>query len=133
MTPGSPSLALSRLIVALTVVVNGSAYSSQTRSSSSSAGTVGGGSGSFSVTGNHSYVAGGTYPITVTITAIGTNQGGSTVSDASWRLHVARKMTDCESHAPLPATLRQSPNHFQSGRINERDALALEDRMRDLP
>ena len=47
---------------------------------SSSAGTVGGGNGSFSVTGNHSYVAGGTYPITVTITAVGTNQGSSTVS-----------------------------------------------------
>ena len=50
---------------------------------SSSAGTVGGGSGSFSVTGNHSYVAGGTYPITVTITAVGSNQGSSTVSDSA--------------------------------------------------
>ena len=50
---------------------------------SSSAGTVGGGNGSFSVTGNHSYVAGGTYPITVTITAVGTNQGSSTVSDSA--------------------------------------------------
>jgi hypothetical protein len=49
----------------------------------SSAGTVGGGNGSFSVTGNHSYVAGGTYPITVTITAVGTNQGSSTVSDSA--------------------------------------------------
>ena len=50
---------------------------------SSSAGTVGGGNGSFSVTGNHSYVAGGTYPITVTITAVGTNQGSSTVVDSA--------------------------------------------------
>ena len=50
---------------------------------SSSAGTVGGGNGSFAVTGNHSYVAGGTYPITVTITAVGTNQGSSTVSDSA--------------------------------------------------
>ncbi|MGZ4236851.1 MAG: hypothetical protein ACXVHC_00450 [Frankiaceae bacterium] len=50
---------------------------------SSSAGTVGGGNGSFSVTGNHSYVAGGTYPITVTITAVGTNQGSSAVTDSA--------------------------------------------------
>ena len=50
---------------------------------SSSAGTVGGGNGSFSVTGNHSYVAGGTYPITVAITAVGTNQGSSTVVDSA--------------------------------------------------
>ena len=50
---------------------------------SSSAGTVGGGNGSFSVSGNHSYVAGGTYPIAVTITAVGTNQGSSTVTDVA--------------------------------------------------
>ncbi len=35
------------------------------------------------MTGNHSYVAGGTYPITVTITAVGTNQGSSTVVDSA--------------------------------------------------
>ena len=50
---------------------------------SSSVGTVGGGNGSFSVSGNHSYVAGGTYPIAVTITAVGTNQGSSTVTDVA--------------------------------------------------
>ena len=50
---------------------------------SSSTGTVGGGNGSAAVTGNHSYLAGGTYPISVTITAVGTNQGSSTVSDSA--------------------------------------------------
>ena len=49
----------------------------------SSAGTVTGGNGSFSVTGNHSYAAGATYPISVTITSVGNSQGSSTVTDSA--------------------------------------------------
>ncbi len=50
---------------------------------SSSAGTVGGGNGSFSVSGNHSYAVAGTHSIAVTVTAVGTNQGSSTVTDSA--------------------------------------------------
>jgi hypothetical protein len=49
----------------------------------SSAGTITGGNGAFNVTGNHAYTAGGTYPIAVTITSVGTSQGSSTVNDTA--------------------------------------------------
>ncbi|MBV9606626.1 MAG: hypothetical protein JO027_16040 [Solirubrobacterales bacterium] len=48
-----------------------------------SPGTISGGSGSFTVTGTHPYGATGTYPVAVTITAVGTNQGSSTVADTA--------------------------------------------------
>ena len=50
---------------------------------STSPGTITGGNGSFTVAGSHSYSAGGSYPVAVTITAIGTNQGSSTVADSA--------------------------------------------------
>jgi hypothetical protein len=50
---------------------------------SSSAGTIAGGNGAFNVTGSHAYAAGGTYPIAVTITSVGTSQGSSTVNDTA--------------------------------------------------
>ena len=50
---------------------------------SSSAGTITGGNGSFNVAGTHAYSAGGSYPIAVTITSVGTNQGSSTVNDSA--------------------------------------------------
>jgi hypothetical protein len=49
----------------------------------SSAGTISGGNGSFSVTGNHAYAAGGQFPIAVTITSTGDHLGSSTVSDSA--------------------------------------------------
>jgi hypothetical protein len=50
---------------------------------SSSAGTISAGNGTFNVTGSHAYAAGGTYPIGVTITSVGTSQGSSTVNDTA--------------------------------------------------
>ena len=50
---------------------------------SSTAGTITGGNGSFNVTGTHAYGAGGSYPIAVTITSVGTSQGSSTVNDSA--------------------------------------------------
>ncbi len=50
---------------------------------SSSAGTITGGNGTFNVTGSHPYAAGGTYPVAVTITSVGTSQGSSTVNDSA--------------------------------------------------
>jgi len=49
----------------------------------SSAGTVSGSNGNFSVTGNHAYAAGGQFPVAVTITSVGTSQGSSTVNDSA--------------------------------------------------
>ena len=49
----------------------------------SPAGTSAGGNGNFNVTGNHAYGAGGTYPVAVTITSVGTSQGSSTVNDSA--------------------------------------------------
>jgi len=49
----------------------------------SSTATISGGNGAFNVAGNHTYSAAGTYPISVTITSVGTNQGSSTVSDSA--------------------------------------------------
>jgi hypothetical protein len=49
----------------------------------SSAGTITGGNGTFNVAGNHAYAAGGSYPIGVTITSVGTSQGSSTVNDTA--------------------------------------------------
>jgi len=49
----------------------------------SSAGTVSGSNGNFSVTGNHAYAAGGQFPVAVTITSVGTSQGSSTVTDSA--------------------------------------------------
>ena len=49
----------------------------------SSAGTVSGSGGNFTVTGNHSYAAAGTYPISVAISSVGTNLGTSTVTDSA--------------------------------------------------
>ncbi|MBV8998409.1 MAG: hypothetical protein JO304_05080 [Solirubrobacterales bacterium] len=48
-----------------------------------SPGTITGGNGSFDVTGKHAYSAGGSYPVAVTITSVGTNQGSSTVQDSA--------------------------------------------------
>jgi len=48
-----------------------------------SPGTIAGGNGTFNVTGSHAYTAGGTYPVAVTITSVGTNQGSSTVNDTA--------------------------------------------------
>ncbi len=48
-----------------------------------STGTITGGSGSFNVAGNHSYSTAGTYPVSVTITSVGTSQGSSTVADSA--------------------------------------------------
>ena len=48
-----------------------------------SPGTVAGSNGDFTVTGNHAYTAGGTYPVAVTITSVGTSQGSSTVTDSA--------------------------------------------------
>jgi len=50
---------------------------------SGSAGTVAGGSGNFTVTGNHAYAVPGTYPVAVTITSLGNSQGSSTVTDSA--------------------------------------------------
>ncbi len=49
----------------------------------SSAGTVAGAGGNFTVTGNHAYTAGGSYPVAVTINSVGNNLGSSTVSDSA--------------------------------------------------
>jgi hypothetical protein len=49
----------------------------------STPGTIAEGNGSFTVNGNHSYAAGGSYPIAVTITSVGTSQGSSTVTDSA--------------------------------------------------
>jgi hypothetical protein len=49
----------------------------------STPGTVTGGNGSFTVTGNHAYTAGGQFPVAVTITSVGTNLGTSTVADSA--------------------------------------------------
>ena len=49
----------------------------------STAGAIAGGSGSFTVTGNHTYATSGTYPITVSITSVGTSQGSATVTDSA--------------------------------------------------
>ena len=49
----------------------------------SSAGTVSGDNGNFSVNGNHAYAAGGQFPVAVTITSVGTNLGSSTVTDSA--------------------------------------------------
>ena len=49
----------------------------------SSAGTVAGGSGSFTVTGNHAYATAGSFPISVNITSSGTSQGTATVTDSA--------------------------------------------------
>ena len=48
-----------------------------------SPGTITGGNGNFSVAGSHAYSAGGTYPVSVTITSAGTSQGSSTVADSA--------------------------------------------------
>ena len=48
-----------------------------------SAGTVTGGNGSFTVSGSHPYAAVGTYPVAVTINSVGTNLGSSTVTDSA--------------------------------------------------
>ena len=50
---------------------------------STSPGTIAGGDGSFNVAGSHAYGTSGSYPIAVTITALGTGQGSSTVSDTA--------------------------------------------------
>ncbi|MBV9941970.1 MAG: hypothetical protein JO262_07585 [Solirubrobacterales bacterium] len=47
-----------------------------------SSGTITGGNGSFSVAGAHVYATSGRYSVTVTITAVGTSQGRSTVDDS---------------------------------------------------
>ena len=48
-----------------------------------SPGAISSATGSFSVTGNHAYTAGGSYPVAVTIASVGTNQGSSTVNDTA--------------------------------------------------
>jgi len=48
-----------------------------------STGTITGGNGSFNVAGSHTYSTGGTYPVSVTITSVGTTQGSSTVADSA--------------------------------------------------
>lgn len=50
---------------------------------SNSVGTITGGNGRFNVAGSHSYANGGTYPVSVTITSVVTNQGSSTVNDSA--------------------------------------------------
>ena len=67
---------------------------------SSSAGTITGGNGSFKVTDTHAYSAGGSYPIAVTITSVGTNQGSSTVNDSA-----------AITAAPIPGDDRQAHGH----------------------
>jgi hypothetical protein len=49
----------------------------------STAGTITGGNGSFNVAGTHAYSAGGSFPVAVTITSVGTDQGSSTVTDSA--------------------------------------------------
>ena len=49
----------------------------------SSAGTISGSGGSFNVTGSHTYAAVGTYPISVTITSVGSSLGSATVADSA--------------------------------------------------
>ncbi len=50
---------------------------------SSSAGTVAGGNGTFTVSGSHPYAAPGTYPVGVTINSLADNLGSSTVTDSA--------------------------------------------------
>ena len=49
----------------------------------SSAGTITGSGGNFTVTGSHTYAGTGTYPVSVTITSAGTSLGSTTVGDSA--------------------------------------------------
>ena len=50
---------------------------------STSAGTVAGGNGTFTVSGSHPYAVPGTYPVGVTINSLADNLGSSTVTDSA--------------------------------------------------
>lgn len=68
-----------------------------------STGTINGGNGTFSVAGTHTYSSSGTYPVSVTITALDTNQGGSTVTDSA-------TITPTPTPTPTPTTTTSPPS-----------------------
>jgi hypothetical protein len=83
---GSPGNAIGGTVATFTdpnTSATANAYSASINwgDGTASPGTITGGSGSFNVAGNHTYSASGTYPVSVTITPVGTSQGGSTVAD----------------------------------------------------
>jgi hypothetical protein len=85
---GSPGTSVGGTVATITdpnTSATASAYSATINwgDNSSSTGTITGGNGTFNVAGNHTYSAAGTYPVSVTITAVGTNQGSSTVTDSA--------------------------------------------------
>jgi hypothetical protein len=101
---GSPSLPRSRLMVAFTVVVNGSAASSQTRSSSSSVGTARLRAASrYSSTANSLGVSSSRTPPRVATRRAGSSSRSSwvsTVGSAGWeRRPIARTRATSSAYA----------------------------------
>jgi hypothetical protein len=85
---GSTSTAVGGIVATITdpnTSATASAYSASINwgDGTMSTGTITGGGGSFNVSGNHSYSTAGTYPVSVTITSVGTSQGSSTVTDSA--------------------------------------------------
>ncbi len=85
---GSPGTSVGGIVATISdpnTSATASAYSATINwgDGTTSAGTVAGGNGSFTVSGNHPYASAGTYPVAVTITSVGTGLGTSTVTDSA--------------------------------------------------
>ena len=85
---GAPGAAVAGTVATITdpnLSATASAYTATINwgDGTSSAGTVSGGNGSFTVAANHSYAVTGTYPISVAINSVGTNLGSSTITDSA--------------------------------------------------
>ena len=105
-TPGTPLNATVATIADPNTTATASAYSATINwgDGNSSAGTVAGGNGNFTVTGNHAYAVTGAYPIAVTITSAANNLGSSTVNDSA-----------AITAAPTPVTTSQPPSLSATG------------------
>ncbi len=84
-TAGNPTSGSVATITDPNTSATASAYSATINwgDGTTSPGTITGGNGSFNVAGTHAYASSGRHPIAVTITAVGTSQGSSTVNDSA--------------------------------------------------